>query len=91
VSAQAPANRLTVSRRFYKGKRIRVIVKGGGTSRVRLTVTRGGKKFTTRTIRSRSGVAQVFFKLRKKGTYRFNARLLDGVTLTGSSKPLKVR
>jgi predicted acyl esterase len=90
-SAQKPANGLTVSRRFYKGKRVRVIVKGAGASRVQITVKRGKKAVAKRTVRAKGGAAKVVFKLKKKGTYRFSARTLDGVSLRGASKKLRVR
>jgi hypothetical protein len=90
-SAHKPANGLRVTRRARSGRRVHVVVKGAGNSRVRLTVTRGRNVVMKRTVRSQSGVAQIVFKLGKKGTYRFAARTLDGVSLKGSSKKLRVR
>jgi predicted acyl esterase len=91
AAAQRAANRLTVSRRFFKGRRVRVVVKGAGASRVRITVRRGKKAVAKRVVRSRAGVARITFRLKKAGRYRFDARVLDGVSLSGSSKPLRVR
>ena len=89
--AQRPANRLSVTRRLYDGNRVRVVIKGAGASRVRVTATRGRKAVARRTIRSRGNAAAVVFKLKRKGSYRFSARTLDGVKLSGRSKKLRMR
>lgn len=83
-AAAKPANKLRITRRLFKRHRLRVIVTGGGASKVRLVIKRGRRIVFRRTLASRRGRAAVLVNLKRKGTYRVSAQVLGGVRLTGS-------
>ncbi len=75
-SAQAPANRLKVSRRALSGRRISVTIRGAGASRVRVTLLRGKTAVLRRTVTSARDTVTLTLKAKKAGTYRVFGRFV---------------
>jgi predicted acyl esterase len=88
--ARRPANRLRIRGKALKGRRLRLVIRGSGTAKVRLVVKRGKRVVFRRTLRSRRGRAVVTVKLGRKGRYRVRARVLGGLRLRGS-RVIRVR
>ncbi len=81
--AGQPGNKLRIQGRIRKG-RLRLVIRGGGSAKVRLVVKRGKRVVLKRTIQSRRGRAVVRIRSARKGKYRVSARLLGKVRLRGS-------
>ena len=64
---------LRLSRRLLKHRRLRILVRGGGSLKIALTVKRGRRTIVRRLLAPRRGVARATLKLPGKGRYQVTA------------------
>jgi predicted acyl esterase len=72
-AATPKAATLRLTRRLLKGRKLRIIVRGGGSLPIAITLKRGKATIAKKTLKPKRGVAQITLKLKKKGTYKLTA------------------